>query len=84
VPEAPDVQQAGETLESLGETWASAPKKIQRDILRTVFEAIYVDIGARRLVCVKPYPQFTPFFRMDGLSEKGGCFYVREEENKEA
>lgn len=33
---------------------------------------------------VKPYPQFVPLFRMDGLegTEDGG-FYVNEEEGQE-
>jgi hypothetical protein len=54
VPETPDVQQAGETLEGLGVEWANAPKKYQRDMQRVIFEAIYVDILAQRVICVKP------------------------------
>ena len=80
VPDRPDVEQAGETLESLGREWASAPKRIQRDMLAVIFEAIYVDVAERRVVCVKPYPQFAPLFRMDGLEEReDGCFYWKEE-----
>lgn len=79
VPERPAIKEAGETLEELGAIWASAPLRIQRDMLRVIFEAVYVDVLAQRLVCAKPYPQFAPLFRMDGLKEKGGCFYVGEE-----
>jgi hypothetical protein len=82
VPDAPEVEQAGETLESLGAEWANAPKRYQRDMLRVIFDGIFIDIPNRRLVCVKPYPPFVPLFRMDGLTEKEGCFYVSEEEEK--
>jgi site-specific DNA recombinase len=77
IPEAPDVEQAGEVLESLGAEWAQAPKRLQRDMLRTIFEAIFVDVLSRKVVSVKPYPPFVPLFRMDGLTEgKDGLFYV--------
>ena len=80
MPETPEVEQAGETLESLGQEWANAPKKYRRDMLRCIFEAIFVDVKVKRLVCVKPYPPFVPLYRMDGLEEKeDGCFYPTEE-----
>ena len=80
MPETPEVEQAGETLESLGQVWDGASKRIRRDMLRTIFEAVYVDVEARRLVCVKPWPPFAPLFRMDGLEEReDGCFDYREE-----
>ncbi len=78
-PETPEVEQAGETLESLGQEWASAPKRYRRDMLCCIFEAIFVDVKAKRLACVKPYPPFVPLFRMDGPEEKeDGCFYCEE------
>lgn len=84
VPEVPEVEEAGQTLESLGQEWLSAPKRYQRDMLRIIFEGIYIDVPGKRLVCVKPYAPFVPLFRMDGLSEKEGCFYANEEEGQEA
>jgi hypothetical protein len=78
-PEQPEVEHAGEMLESLDTAWASAPKKYQREMLHLIFEAIYVDTVTKELVCVKPYPPFVPLFRMDGLEEKeDGCFYYEE------
>ena len=48
-----------------------------------IFEAVYVDVLGERLVCVKPYPQFAPLFRMDGMEEKkDGCFYYRKKTKK--
>lgn len=82
VPQQPAIEAAGETLESLGAEWASAPKRYQRDMLRVIFEAVYMDPLARCVVCVKPWPQFAPLFRMDGLREKEGCFYVGEEDQE--
>jgi hypothetical protein len=79
-PETPKVEQAGETLETIGQEWANAPKKYRRDMLHCIFEAIFVDVEAQGLVCVKPYLPFVPLFRMDGLEEKeDGCFYPTEE-----
>jgi hypothetical protein len=81
VPDQPDVEQAGETLVSLGAQWANAPLRYQRDMLRVIFEAVYVDVLGRKLVCVKPHPPFVPLFRMDGLEEtEDGCFYCEEDE----
>jgi hypothetical protein len=40
----PDIEEAGETLEELGAVWASAPKKIQREMLKVIFEAVHVDV----------------------------------------
>jgi hypothetical protein len=82
VPDAPEVEEAGKTLESLGQVWASAPRRYQRDMLRLIFEGIYIDMIEKRLVCVKPYPQFAPLFRLDGLREKEGYFYVEEEDQE--
>ena len=84
VPDTPEIEQAGETLESLGQEWASAPKRYQRDMLRVIFEAVFVDVQGRRLVCVKPWPQFAPLFRLDGLEERDGCFYDSEGKGQEA
>jgi hypothetical protein len=83
-PERPAIEAAGETLETLGAVWATAPKKLQAAMLKTIFEEVRVDLSGRRLACVKPWPPFVPLFRMDGLSEKEGCFYVDEEEGQEA
>jgi hypothetical protein len=81
IPDQPDVEQAGEVLESLGAEWAVAPLRYQQETLRVVLEAVYVDVLGRKLVCVKPYPPFVPLFRMDGLEErKDGCFYYEEDE----
>ena len=64
-PPAEKIEQAAETLESLGAEWANAPIRYRRDMLQVIFEAVYVDPLTRKLVCVKPYPPFVPLFRMD-------------------
>ena len=80
MPQQPAIEEAGETLEELGAVWATAPKKIQREMLKVIFEAVYVDVLRELLICVKPHPQFAPLFRMDGMEEKeDGCFYYKEE-----
>jgi hypothetical protein len=79
-PEPPAVEEAGATLEMLGQEWANAPKMYRAQMLRVIFEEIVVDVAARKLVCVKPYPPFVPLFRMDGLEEReNGCFHSTEE-----
>jgi hypothetical protein len=71
VPESPALEQAGETLETLG-------TRYQDEMLKVIFEAICVDIETHKLVCVKPHSQFVPIFRLDGLEERNGFFYERE------
>ncbi len=75
VPDAPDVEAAGEALESLGDAWEGASLETRRDMLRVIFEAVWVDVAEKRLVCVRPYPPFVPLFRMDGMEERDGRFY---------
>jgi hypothetical protein len=79
-PEPPAVEEAGATLEMLGQEWACAPKKYRTQMLHVIFEEIVVDVAARKLVRVKPYPPFVPLFRMDGLEESdNGYFYFKED-----
>jgi hypothetical protein len=80
--EAPEVEEAGVTLESLADAWEDAPVRLRAEMLRTIFESVVIDVTARRLVCVKPWPQFAPLFRMDGLKEKEECFYVGEKDEE--
>jgi site-specific DNA recombinase len=83
-PEAPAIEQAAETLQSLADIWDGASLRIRRDMLRTIFEGIYVDMLNGQVVCVKPFAPFVALFRMDGLEEReDGRFYPREE-GKEA
>ena len=51
-----------------------------RNPLRVIFEDVDVNAVGKRLVCVKPYPQFVALFRMDGLIEKGGVSMSRKKQ----
>jgi hypothetical protein len=78
-PETPELNWAGETLESLGQEWANAPPANRRDMLRCIFEVIVVEVEAEKLTCVKLHPPFVPLFRTDALEEKeDGCFIWEE------
>lgn len=80
-PEAPEVQAAGATLEALADAYQGAPVALQAQMLKAIFAEVCVDLGARRVVAVKPWAPFVPLFRMDGLEEREtGVFYVRETE----
>jgi hypothetical protein len=51
------------------------------ELLSLSLDPVLVDVVESRIVCVKPYPQFVPLFRMDGLEEReDGCFYSKEEQ----
>jgi hypothetical protein len=77
MPEPSAIESAGEALETLGEVRADAPKRLQSKILKTIFQKVVVDLAARQLASVKPWPPFWPLFRMGGLEEgKKGVFYV--------
>ena len=59
------------------------PRKIQHEMLKVIFEAVYMDVLGERLAGVKPYPQFAPLFRMDGMEEReDGCFYYEEKDEE--
>ena len=76
------MERAGATLESLADAWEDAPLRLRAEMLRTIFESVVIDVAARRLVCVMPWPPFVALFRMDGMEEKEGCFYVGEEDEE--
>jgi hypothetical protein len=46
-PEPSAIETAGETLETLGEAWADAPKRLQAKMLKTILEEVRVDVAAR-------------------------------------
>jgi site-specific DNA recombinase len=74
----PEVEEAGETLQALGEAWAAADPALRAEMLQAIFETVVVDLAGRRVVSVKPWPAFAVLFRMDGLQERDGYFYVEE------
>jgi site-specific DNA recombinase len=79
-PETGEVEAAGEVLANLADVWDGAPVTLQAQLLKTIFQEVRVDLARRRLVCVKPWGAFERLFRLDGLHEKEGYFYVKENE----
>jgi hypothetical protein len=44
---------------------------------------VLIEVVKDEIICVKPYAEFAPLFRMDGLEEReDGCFYYKEQEQE--
>jgi len=64
-PEGEEVMHLGDHIEGLVLAWQNATLVERRDMLRLVFEAVYVDITAKEIVGLKPKPAFLPLFKLD-------------------
>jgi site-specific DNA recombinase len=62
-PKVKTVFEAGELLRTLGPVWERATRKEQRDILRVIFEAVYVNLDEGKITRLVPKPAFEVLFR---------------------
>ena len=61
-PEIKTVLDAGQLLETLAPAWEKATAPEKRDILRTVFGAVYVNLDEATITTVVPKVPFRVFF----------------------
>ena len=86
VPEDDDMTRAGELLEEFGSLWRNATTFEQNKLARSVFDAVYIDFGERRIHSLQPKPAFAGLFRKMasrddlGLEEASGMPSSRESE----
>jgi hypothetical protein len=59
--------------------WRHASELERHEILRDMFEAIYVDTNTKQLVGVKPFAEFVPLFTQTTMVEMAGVF-VKEKD----
>jgi hypothetical protein len=59
-----DLVVAARQMEAFGEMWDSASPRARNEACRLVFESVVLDMRARTVVEVKPYPEFEPLFRL--------------------
>jgi len=62
-PRVKTVLEAGEFLRTLGPVWERATKKERQDILRVIFEAVYVNIDEGKITRLVPKPAFEVLLR---------------------
>lgn len=62
LPNSPHVVRAGEYLADLSLLWAQATLEEQRDIIRVLVKAVYVDVLAAQIVAIEPMPLFKTLF----------------------
>ena len=62
VPEATDLERAGEYLERLGELWQAADLDDRHALCRELFDAIYLDLDGGKISEVRVQPDYTPLF----------------------
>jgi hypothetical protein len=63
VPEITDVQVAIDLLNDSAAMWAGATREEKRQILRTLFDAVMIDVDSAEAICV-PKPVLAPLFRL--------------------
>ncbi len=63
IPETDSVLEAGVTISTLGDVWPYASQEERRQICQWVFQDVFVDMHAKRIVRVTPKPDFLFFFQ---------------------
>ena len=63
LPEVDDVTKAGKMLEDFAGVWADSTKKERNDLVRTMFDAVYIDFQERRVHALQPKPAFAGVIR---------------------
>ena len=63
IPECDDMTRAGELLEDFGSLWSNATTLEQNKLARSVYDAVYIDFGERRIHSLQPKSAFAGLFR---------------------
>lgn len=63
MPEVDDVTTAGKMLEDFAGVWADSTKKERNDLVRSMFDAVYIDFQERRVHALQPKPAFAGVIR---------------------
>jgi site-specific DNA recombinase len=72
-----DVNKAAQTLVGLSEAWRAATPEEKQELVKIVFEAIYVDLEKKQIVQVKPHSEYNILFQMvEGLEQIEGDLYT--------
>ena len=61
-PSAPQLVEAGEYLENLGQLWREATLAEQTEITRLLVNAVYIDVGIHKIEAIEPKPIFRLLF----------------------
>jgi hypothetical protein len=85
VPSMDKTIELGDRLIALPKAWPDATEMERHEILRDMFEAIYIDANTKQVVGVKPYPEFVPLFKQTLMDETGsGVFGKQKDPNIES
>ena len=68
-PEMQDMAQAAMTVRTLGDAWPRATEQEERDILRIIFDAIYVNLEKGTITRLVPKTAFRVFFTSGGCED---------------
>ena len=63
LPEVDGVTKAGKMLKDFPGLWADLTKKERNDLVRTMFDAVYIDFQERRVHALQPKPAFASVIR---------------------
>ena len=67
-----EMDDVAELLENLAELWGEATADERRRLLKTLVEAVYVDIKSRRIVAIAPVPAFVTLLE-SAIERTAGC-----------
>jgi site-specific DNA recombinase len=76
LPEESRLEEVASVVQTLAASWDCATAEERRDMVRLIFDAVYCDPSAKRLVALQPKPDFLVLFRGAGmLQEKEGLVW---------
>ena len=76
-PNAQKTMVLGSRILELPNTWKKAPYSERHELLRDLFEAVYIDTPVKQIVGVVPFAEFVPLFKQMPLHEEQGIFMLK-------
>ena len=70
VPEETRLGNAASVVETLAASCDDVTAEERRDLIRVIFDQIYSDPAAKRLLTLQPKPDFIVMFRQAGITQK--------------
>ena len=76
LPDESRLEEIESLVQTLATSWDHATAEERRDMIRLMFDAVFCDPSAKRLVALQPKPDFVVLFRRAGmLQEKEGLVW---------
>jgi site-specific DNA recombinase len=71
-----DISESAIYIGTVAELWQGATRQQRKQIVRTLFQSVRIDLAHGRVLCVEPKPEYRLLFERI-MIEREGCFYEK-------